>query len=94
MTGGCGHIDYRMNPDNRRIMPPNSDHRARRSRDNPWRVAVFLWSSAALVAWLAPWPYAVGSILFVTFLHLTLLENPGQPKPRTVVRAMQRNRRK
>jgi len=38
-----------------------------------------LWSSVAVVALFAPWPYALGTVLFATFLHFAALDEvpPG-----------------
>ena len=39
-----------------------------------YRFALCLWSAAGLVAIFAPWPYALGTVLFATFLHFSALD--------------------
>jgi hypothetical protein len=39
-----------------------------------YRFALGLWSAVGLVALLAPWPYAMGAVLFATFLHFSALD--------------------
>ncbi len=39
-----------------------------------WRVKVILWAIAGLAAVWVPWPYAAAAVLWVTFMHLALID--------------------
>ena len=39
-----------------------------------FRFALTLWMIVGAVALLVPWPYALGAVLFATFLHFASLD--------------------
>ena len=41
-----------------------------------FRFALTLWMIVGAVVLLVPWPYALGAVLFATFLHFASLVNP------------------